>query len=437
MRILFVYPNSYLTTSIPLGIAYMSAVLKDAGHSVECFDTTFYKTGEAQNIKKQKLGQTGTAIDYSLFDVVIKDESDLYTDFEKRIRRFNPDLIAFSVVEEAWFLTKKLIPFCGNYTVIVGGVFPTFAYDKVKDSFPNITMCIGEGEEWILNYINSVGNLCLDLTDINKLPFPDYDIFDTLMQYRPMEGGLKKTLMIETQRGCPYNCNFCNSKAQKDLYGKNFYRRKSIDKIDIELKYLINKHSPEFVYWVGDSFLSMPEIEWQQFKSMYMKYRLPFWMNTRPETITRPRVQDLKEMGCIRCNLGIEHGDESFRHRMVNRIISNETIINAARCFKNSGINLIVNNIIGYPGETRNQLQATIDLCGKIKEHIHSASAFIFTPYHGTELRKYAIENNYLDDRIICSNIWSGSLLKNQNINNEELSNIQGNFNEIIMAANS
>ena len=454
MKILFVYPNSYLTTSIPLGIAYMSAILKEAGHQVECFDTTFYNTGEAQNIKKQKLGQTGNQVDYSLFDGAIKEGNMLISDFEAHIERFDPDLIAFSIVEESWELAKQLLKISKHFRakVVVGGVFPTFTEEKIEEAFPTmggcdyIEVCIGEGEEWILTTVNAMQGKMVKpirkLTDINTIPFPDYDIFNPLMQYRPMGGhnmksGLKKTLMIETQRGCPYNCNFCNSKAQKDLYSKGFYRRKSIERIDEELNYLINKHNPEFVYWVGDSFLSMPQKEWEQFKSMYMKYSLPFWMNTRPETITRSRVKDLEEMGCIRCNMGIEHGNEDFRRKMVNRNISNERIIEAAKCFEDCNIHLVVNNIIGYPSETVEQLQCTIDLCKEMKPYIDSASAFIFTPYHGTQLRDYAIQKGYLDKDVVCSNIWSGSLLKNQPISGEKLNDIQRNFNESIMADNT
>ena len=72
-----------------------------------------------------------------------------------------------------------------------------------------------------------------------------------------------------------------------------------------------------------------------------------------------------------------------------------------------------------------------------MKPYIDSASAFIFTPYHGTQLRDYAIQKGYLDKDVVCSNIWSGSLLKNQPISGEKLNDIQRNFNESIMADNT
>jgi len=432
MKILWIYPNSFLTSSIPLGIANLSAICKNAGHEVGLFDTTFYDTGENQNEKKEKLGQAPDT-DYSFFDDCIK--TDMFGDLYKKLNSFVPDIIAISIVEESWHIAKQIIKNTKKYyytPIVVGGVFPTCAYKKIKEEFPYIKICVGEGEKWILEGVENVHDKTM--ADINITPFPDYDLFHPKMMHRPMSGKMRKTLMVETQRGCPYNCHFCNSEAQKKLYGNKFYRRKTIERLGQELCYMIEKHDPEFVYFVGDSFLSMPEHEWSRFCYMYIciRFGLPFWMNTRPETITKDKVKDLEDIGCVRCNIGIEHGDPTFRKDMVNRNLSNETIINAAKCFKDSKIDLVVNNIIGFPGETREQLQATIDLNKKIVSYITSASAFIFTPYHGTWLRDYAIKNNYLDESVICSNIWAGSVLKNQEIDNNELIFIQNNFNDII-----
>ena len=44
MRVLFVYPNDYLSNGIPTGIAVLSAVLKQKHHIVDIFDFTFIKT---------------------------------------------------------------------------------------------------------------------------------------------------------------------------------------------------------------------------------------------------------------------------------------------------------------------------------------------------------------------------------------------------------
>ncbi len=439
MKILLIYPNSFLTTSTPLGLAYISSILKEAGHEVDIFDTTFYNTGTAQNSDKEKLGQAPEC-DYGFFNDVVRDKVRMFVDLCNKVDNFNPDLIAISIVEESWTLAKEIISKIYPYIpIVIGGVFPTFASEKIKEKFPRITVCVGEGEYWAANSDElrkahlEGWESCGSITDINTLPFPDYDLFHPKMLYRPMGGEIRKTLMIETQRGCPFNCTFCNSKAQKELYGNEFYRQKSIKRLDEELNYLIKRHNPEFIYFVGDCFLALSDHKWDNFCEMYAKYNLPFWMNTRPETITQSRVDDLEALNCIRCNIGIEHGNEEYRKAIVNRSISNGRIIDACKCFEHSKTDLVVNNIIGFPGETEELIQDTIDLNKLISRYITSSSAFICTPYHGTSIRKKAIEDRYLDDSVICSNIWKGSLFKNMKISNKELTTIQRNWNAIIM----
>ena len=46
MKVLMIYPNKVMVTRAPLGIGYLSAYLKEAGHDFKLFDTTFVKCGE-------------------------------------------------------------------------------------------------------------------------------------------------------------------------------------------------------------------------------------------------------------------------------------------------------------------------------------------------------------------------------------------------------
>ena len=53
--------------------------------------------------------------------------------------------------------------------------------------------------------------------NIDELPFPDYDLFEEQAIYRPMQGKIWRTMGIESQRGCPYTCTYCNSPSQNVL----------------------------------------------------------------------------------------------------------------------------------------------------------------------------------------------------------------------------
>ena len=49
------------------------------------------------------------------------------------------------------------------------------------------------------------------------------------------------------------------------------------------------------------------------FTNLYSDYKIPFWMNTRAETITEYRAESLEEMNMLRMNIGIEHGNFEYR----------------------------------------------------------------------------------------------------------------------------
>ena len=80
--------------------------------------------------------------------------------------------------------------------------------------------------------------------DINQNPILDLDLFDENRLYRPMAGVIYKMFPVETMRGCPYTCRFCNSPDQITLYNKEtkggFFRKKRMDLVSKELKHFKN-----------------------------------------------------------------------------------------------------------------------------------------------------------------------------------------------------
>jgi len=86
---------------------------------------------------------------------------------------------------------------------------------------------------------------------------------------------------------------------------------------------------PEYIYFTADSFLAIADEKFYSFVEMYKEFRLPFWIQTRAETITKERAELLKEINCHRVSIGIEHGNEEFRRRVIGRKVSNKKIVEA------------------------------------------------------------------------------------------------------------
>jgi anaerobic magnesium-protoporphyrin IX monomethyl ester cyclase len=454
LKILFVYANLEMSSMVPLGLASLSAYLKQHGYETSVFDTTFYETGENENLKRTEIGQV-LSFDFSDKGINLI-ESDMLVDFRNMVLEYKPDLISVSMVEDVFFLGINLLNAVQDLKIpnIVGGVFATFAPERVIAE-PSVEMvCIGEGEQALLEVCQALeSNGSLDTIaniwhrgpngitrnkagatlNLNALPIPDYDIWPEEMLYRPMQGKIRLTVGIETQRGCPFSCAFCNSPSQNMLYrdavGTTFNRRKSVEKIKEELDYLVGRYDPELIYWVADTFLAMPEKDWDAFYNMYMEFRIPFWMNTRPETITKKRVKQLEEMNCLRFNVGIEHGNYEFRKNVILRNTTNEVLLERFQCFEDAPMPIVANIIIGYPGETEELIWDSIKLTQSIAPYFDALQVFIFAPYHGTPLRDKAIAEGYITpDLIANSGLVSGSVLNSPHWTNERLKSLQRVF---------
>jgi len=448
-RILFLYPNERGMSTIPPSITTLSQLLKMEGHVTGLFDTTFYKFDD-----EIAIGDSDVITQKVLTNrpILERDDDDLHfkkttrsavLDFETSIDDFKPDIIAVSCTETTFLRAIKLIDETRHKNVknIFGGVFPTFAPDLIMN-YKNIDMlCVGEGENAIIDLANSISNeddysnttnLWIRQKDgtikknsvsrpvnIDELPsITDIGLFGEKRFYRPMGGKIRRLLPVETHRGCPYTCSFCNSPSQNRLYGDgdflkgmSFFRKKSMNFVKEEIESHIKKYDVEYIYFWADTFLAWSDKEFDEFCEMYSEFKLPFWCQTRIETIDEGKFRKLKEIGLDRVTFGLEHGNEKFRREIVKRDYSNDDAVKKIKIIEKLGITFSVNNIIGFPDETRELAFDTIEMNRRFSSDNTSCS--ILVPFHGTELHAYAVKKGYLDPNIICAVSNSGESLLN------------------------
>jgi radical SAM superfamily enzyme YgiQ (UPF0313 family) len=135
----------------------------------------------------------------------------------------------------------------------------------------------------------------------------------------------------------------------------------------------------------------------------------------------------LEDIGCDRLTIGIESGNDRVRRKLLNRHISNESIIRAFDILSGSKIPVSVNNVIGIPDETREEVFDTVALNRLVKAD--SISVFIFTPYRGTALRQYCIDKGYMNPHdSYHADIRKRSILKMPTLSNEEICGLLRTF---------
>ncbi len=442
IKVLFLYPNTYGMNMIPSAIALFSALLKKEGHKVEIFDSTYYVTDYGIDSDGSKV-QSLQAVAFNMEDRGIKMKTTPWKeDLQKKVLEFKPDLIALSTTEDMWELGLKMLYVLKDYKlknnvpVIAGGVFPTFAPEIVSKEKLVDLVCVGEGENALIDlskrilnkedysdltncWVKKDGkvlrkNLMSKPVNINNNPIIDISLFEENRLFRPMGGKVYKMFPVETIRGCPYTCAYCNSPDQVNLYKKetntSFFRKKRMDIVSKELKHFKNDLGVEYNYFWADTFLAMNRREFEEFCDMYSEIKIPFWFQTRPETINDYNISKLAEVGLDRISFGVEHGNEKFRREILDRRWPNSLIIEKLKIPHKYGIRYSVNNITGFPKETKKLAFDTIELNRNFDAD--NTNIVTFVPFHGTPLRKMCEELGYIKPETItkCLNDDNTSL---------------------------
>jgi radical SAM superfamily enzyme YgiQ (UPF0313 family) len=333
----------------------------------------------------------------------------------------------------------------------MGGVFPTFA-PEICLSYNEVDMvCIGEGERalidlcdkmekgksyydisniWIKKGNEIIKNPLSPISNMDENPLLDLSLFDESRLYRPMQGKVWKMLPVETHRGCPYQCTYCNSPSQFQLYRKEtgciYFRKKSFENIRKELLYFKNIIKAEAFYFWADTFVAMKLKELDEFIEMFKEINLPFWCQVRPEVIREDTMKKLMKVGLFRTAAGVEHGNDEFRRKILKRNVSNKVMIEKFQILNKIGLPFSVNNILGFPTETRQLAMDTVDVNRYIDSD--STNAYSFSPFHGTPLRTLAEEMGYIDSRTIARSVTKPTLLKMPQFPPEEIEGLRRCF---------
>lgn len=454
MNVLLLYPNFYGMNMLPPAIGLFAAILRKAGHRVDLFDTTIYEGLSDYNSDKQKSDNLNAR---PFDDTLLKNSvrmSDPIEDFKSKVRLFSPDLIAMSATEDMYPIGVTLLTSLGRNRpkVVAGGVFPTFAPELAfKYSNGSIDYVLkGEGDETLAELcrrlqegldITTLPGLYAEINgrvinnrlprpvDLSTLPEPDYDLFDESRFYRPMQGKLWRMLPIQTIRGCPYTCAYCNSPSQMDIHGEadfKFFRKQRIDLVRREIVHALDNYKADSFYFWADTFLAWSDREFFEFCDMYSEFKLPFWIQTRPETVKKDRFQRLQEVGLLRAAFGVEHGNDEFRQKILHRKVKNNRVIENLKVVTDLGIPVSVNNIMGFPTEKREHVFDTIEL----NRHFNSdgINAYTFVPFHGTPLRTLSEELGYVAKGSLARSVSGPTMLSMPDFPKEEIEGIRRCF---------
>ncbi len=392
MRVGFVY--SEMET---LGIEHLSSYLKEHGHQTALFfdPQLFNDTVSRSNFFSRIFGYQERLI--------------------CQIIDWKPDILAFSVLSTNYLWAKNFarqIKCMMDIPVVFGGIHPTLSPEDVIGLDVVDFVIVGEGEQALLELAENLGNQKRLQTmanlwskkdgivfrnavrplidDLDSLPFPDKDMFYGIMPY------LSRHYTIVTSRGCPHMCTFCCNHTQSKLSGgkAKFLRRRSPENVIAELKQAQERYEIEDIFF-DDSTFTYDKNWLRVFSRLYKRYvKLRCFCWVHPAEVDEETVSYLTDMNIQAVEMGVESLNPQIRKKWLRRPHSNEKIQNALDLFKNNRIFVTVDNIVGLPEETIDDLEHMVDFYNRARpEKIY---IFELRPFPKTDM--FTLYSDYKKD---------------------------------------
>jgi len=398
MKILLTQPNyawydKRVWEMPPYTLALLNACLKKE-HDVRLFDPNYNRMGEEEVFNFFKEAQP---------DIV--GVSTVSTEYIKTSRLMNA-------------LIKKALP---NSIVIQGGTIPTVTLETaMKD--PNVDYWImGEGELRLPRLLEELGKRQPDLSsidglaywedgvarisppsgfieDLDSVPFADYgnlsllDYGNKVLKYSPQLLPRKFPYAVTvTSRGCPYRCIFC---AASTVSGRKI-RFRSASNILNEMDMLYQAGVREIIF-LDDHFLGNRKraVEIMQ-GLMERKYDLTWkCVNLTIFLLDREILELMKESGCYQMTLSIESGNQHVLDKIIKKPVKLTAVPRILDVAKSLGFETIANFVIGFPGETWEQIRETFRFAESINADL--VNFHVATPMPRTELMEICLRDGYL-----------------------------------------
>jgi len=331
------------------------------------------------------------------------------------LREFQPDICGITCLTaaavNAFKVARRIKLWNKDCPVIIGGPHPSFMPETVFDE-PAVDYCVmGEGEQSMANLVAALetGSVPHDLEGvgfrghsgmrcnppplpIDTIPWPAYDLIDVQRYHRSPFlthlGRLKypEYMTILSSRACPYGCIYCHN-----IFGKKFRARDAED--FVEEMVMLNKDYGVRDFHIIDDVFNLKRDRALHICELLQK-RLPgiaisFPNGLRTDLLDKEVLTALKKAGLYLFAAGIESADPEIQ-KLINKNLDIGKAFNAIEEAARLGIVVHGFFMMGFPGETEKQLQATIEFARKSR--LNTAGFFAVTVYPRTQLFDLAVK---------------------------------------------
>lgn len=326
------------------------------------------------------------------FDVVLVSTYLMYFDVCKELGRLCDEQGVPMVVGGAYFsqpeVAKEWISIEGLAALIGGEIEPHIA-DLVRSVAAKESL-----EEYQGVWRNGEHGLAIDsppLVELDKVAFPDYSDFPWRLYQNPI-------IPIITGRGCGWGrCTFCSDITS--TAGRT-YRSRSAQNVLEEIKHQSSLYGSQYFVFTDLKLNSNHEV-WAGLLSDFQKNAPGArWVASvhagaqGNDCLSKEELEAASAAGMVRLTTGLESGSQ----RVLNLMRKGTKLEETERVIRNAhaaGISVRVTMIIGYPGETHEDIRATIDYLKSLGRCIERISLNRFQIITGSPIQREIEETPY------------------------------------------
>jgi anaerobic magnesium-protoporphyrin IX monomethyl ester cyclase len=389
-RFLVDFENYHITQ--PMGLMYIGAMLKRAGHEPKIHDC---------------------ALDYKDLQIL-----------RRTIKDWKPDFIGISIiiteVEQTKIIMSIIREILPNVPVTFGGPWPSANPEESIKTLGSDFVVIGEGELVFPLLIEAVNNgrptesisgtasmvndhikinpgNHLTEDELNALPFPAWELLDHKL-YAKMHSfalvGCRPYMAIVTSRGCPYRCSYCHQTMGK------VFRKRTAESVLAEMEEIRFKYGFKEFEIADDCFNLDRERMYAILTGIRDRLgdaKLYFPNGLRSDMIEPEDMTLFKQAGTVSAGFAIETSSPRLQ-KMIHKNLNIEKAACAINASVQAGIYSIGFFIIGLPTETYEEASATVEFA--LRSPLHRAYFLYAMPFAGTELANMAadvLKNKSLD----------------------------------------
>jgi radical SAM superfamily enzyme YgiQ (UPF0313 family) len=381
--------------NFPLGITYISAVMKEAGFNVFTLNLNHIK-GKIEEI------------------------------INSEVAKNKIDILMTGGLSFQYNSLKNIVDYIHDnhpqVKIIIGGGIITADPETSMTALEYADIgVIGEGEitvvelcnalqeySWVEGTLSEISGIVYmnngnwirtkareEIKNLDSLPFPDYDGFELnkYLELSPVSINnvtKNRAFFIISSRSCPYQCTFCFHTMGK------MYRQRSMNNVTREIEILIEKYRVTHIT-MSDELFARKKERVQIIEDISKKFSITWAASFRVDDIDVNLIEILKHGNCISMNFGLESASNKILKSMCKHITI-EQIEKSLKLAYNANLPINGNFIFGDIEETVETAIITLDWWEQHRDY--NIGLNFINVYPGTYLYKYALQNGIIKDAI-------------------------------------